>query len=341
MTTQQLPERPNLEQLKRQAKDLHHSAQTKDPAALTRFRALPAFAAKSDHDFASASFALHDAHSVVAREYGFVSWNTLRERVEELTLQFTEAVDEFIQAATDDRTARAERLLALHPRIAQASFYAALVLGDAAAVESRLAAKPELATKAGGPRGWEPLLYLCHNSMHRGPGARPEGLVAIAGLLLAQEVDPNSRFPWLHHGVRRSVLWGAICVTRSLPLAESLLKSGANPNDGVTLTIAAGSADVRTLDFLRAHGADVNFPWATDGSSPLFSIMSWASRPDGVQWLLEQGSNPNLIFGSKGETALHLAAQKWDVAMVESLVRHAPMSQSGAATDGPPTRSPN
>ena len=43
MTTPQFPERPNFEQLKRQAKDLLRAAKAHDPAALARFRALPAF----------------------------------------------------------------------------------------------------------------------------------------------------------------------------------------------------------------------------------------------------------------------------------------------------------
>jgi len=175
MTTQQLPGRPNLEQLKRQAKDLLHSAQAKDPAALARMRALPAFASKTDQDLSRATPALHDAQSVIAREHGFPSWTALREKVEELTLQIAEAAEEFVRAATEERTGRAERLLALHPKIARASFYAALVLGDAEEVETRLAEKPGLATGRGGPRDWEPLLYICYTSLHRGAGARPDG----------------------------------------------------------------------------------------------------------------------------------------------------------------------
>lgn len=44
MTARQLPERPNLDHLKRQAKDLLRDAQTQDAVALARFRLLPALA---------------------------------------------------------------------------------------------------------------------------------------------------------------------------------------------------------------------------------------------------------------------------------------------------------
>src|SRR5262249_12038343 len=100
MTARQVPERPNLEQLKQQAKDLLGSARTDDAAALRRFRILPAFARASEADLARATPALHDAQSVIAREYGFDSWNALREQVEEVTLEFATAVKQFNDEAT-------------------------------------------------------------------------------------------------------------------------------------------------------------------------------------------------------------------------------------------------
>ena len=81
MTSQQLPERPNLEQLKKQAKSLLHAAQNKEPSAFARFQLLPAFAKKTDADLAGLRFGLHDAQSVIAREHGFPSWTLLREAV--------------------------------------------------------------------------------------------------------------------------------------------------------------------------------------------------------------------------------------------------------------------
>jgi hypothetical protein len=128
MTSQQLPERPNLEQLKYQAKTLLRAAHAQDATALHRFRALPALADKTVREIGAAALALHDAQSVIAREHGFVSWNELREHVEALTLSFASAVDEFVRCATGDAAGRARRLLALHPGIAHASLQAERVL---------------------------------------------------------------------------------------------------------------------------------------------------------------------------------------------------------------------
>jgi ankyrin repeat protein len=163
------------------------------------------------------------------------------------------------------------------------------------------------------------LLYLCHTTLHRGAGAGAAGLVAIARRLLMLGADPHARFPWLHHGVRRAALWGAICVTRQLPLAEMLLENGADPNDGVTLPIAAGGGDLAALELLHAYGANVNQPWATDGASPLYSICHWADTPVGIRWLLEHGADPDPVFEKNGETPLHVVAQRWDPPMAALL----------------------
>jgi len=110
---------------------LLRSARATDLTALERFRLLPAFSRRSDAELGRAAFALHDAQSVIAREHGFDSWNALRERAEELTFGFETALDQFIEAATGGRRERAERLLALHPGIAGATFYTALLLAGA------------------------------------------------------------------------------------------------------------------------------------------------------------------------------------------------------------------
>ena len=317
----QLPERPNLEQLKRQAKDLLRAAKARDAAALARLRTLPAFAQQRHDDALAASVALHDAQSVIAREHGLPSWTALVAHVEGRTLEFGAAVTQFVEAATEVQPGRAARLLALHPGIGRATFHTALLMGDVEVAAARLTERPALATEAGGPRGWQPLLYVCHTALGFGPPARADGLVAIARQLLALGADANARFPWLHHGVHRPVLWSAVCVAHLLPLAQLLLEAGANPNDGVTLTIAASGGDVAALDLLSAHGADPNQPWATDGSTTLYAILNWSDAADGVSWLLDHGADPDPVFAPNGETPLHVVARRGSVELAAELVR--------------------
>lgn len=80
----ELPVRPSLEHLKAQAKDLFSSFRRGEKEAFARIReSLPAAAGRSDERIRAMSFALHDAQSVIAREYGFASFAELRERVTE------------------------------------------------------------------------------------------------------------------------------------------------------------------------------------------------------------------------------------------------------------------
>jgi ankyrin repeat protein len=325
MTSQQLPERPNLEQLKKQAKSLLHAARERDRAALERFQVLPALAGKSIAELAAMSLALHDAQSVIAREHGFKSWNELRERVEEQTLSFAGAVDEFVRCATGGARDRALRLLTLNPGIAHANLHAELVLGDAAAVEARLQKHPDAATQAGGVQKWDPLLYVCYTCLTHEVPERAAGLVTIARALLARGANPNGEYNWnWHKELPRTVLWGALCGVQHLPLAEALLENGANPTDGVSMQITAGGGNLAALELLHRFGVNVN--GIPGGVPPLRYILGWATGPTeratGVHWLLEHGADANLAWSEHGDAPLHVAAQRWDVAMVELLVRH-------------------
>jgi Family of unknown function (DUF5990) len=66
----QLPDRPDIDQLRRQARELHRAAQAGDAAALRRLRPV------------SDKVTLSTAQLALAREYGFRSWRRLRDEVE-------------------------------------------------------------------------------------------------------------------------------------------------------------------------------------------------------------------------------------------------------------------
>ncbi len=66
----QLPARPDLDQLRRQARELHRSARSGDPGALRRLQPV------------SGRVALSAAQLAIARDYGFASWPRLKAEVE-------------------------------------------------------------------------------------------------------------------------------------------------------------------------------------------------------------------------------------------------------------------
>src|SRR5690349_5292722 len=106
-----LPERPSLEQLKKQAKELFRSLQSRAPEAAQRVREFhPEHSKLTDLQFAQTEFSLADAQLVLAREYGFASWARLKAHVATLAAVPDPALA--LQAAIlGDDTARVADLL--------------------------------------------------------------------------------------------------------------------------------------------------------------------------------------------------------------------------------------
>ncbi|MBA3554234.1 MAG: ankyrin repeat domain-containing protein [Gemmatimonadales bacterium] len=78
-----LPPSPNLEQQKKQARELLNLARAGDPHALRRLRDHhPGFAGNPDAGVPGVQLSLHDAQLVLAREYGFPSWPRLKKHIE-------------------------------------------------------------------------------------------------------------------------------------------------------------------------------------------------------------------------------------------------------------------
>lgn len=78
LALQKLPPRPDLEQLKRQAKELHHAYEAGDDDALTRVKLF--FHVRTDEPLT-----LSQAQLVLARSYGFDSWPKLKAHVDGVT----------------------------------------------------------------------------------------------------------------------------------------------------------------------------------------------------------------------------------------------------------------
>ncbi len=104
--SRQLPANPNLEHLKKQAKELLHDLQQGSQAAVDVFR--------SQAPSALSAPKLADAQHVIARDYGFMNWSNLKEHVESLALP---PADQFGIAVTSSNSNRVSRLLTGHPEL--------------------------------------------------------------------------------------------------------------------------------------------------------------------------------------------------------------------------------
>ncbi len=218
MSTIPLPERPNVEQLKKRAKEI------------AREFGIP----------------LHEAQLNMARGYGFASWPKLVKHVEVVTAFTREpdtvATDDFLSLVCltygDDAPSRRSRgldMLADSPSLATRDIWSAAATGSAATVQRFVAD----ASRQGGPFAWEPLMYLCYS---RVPTNEPD-VLATARVLLDAGADPNVGYLWHGFPTPFTALTGVFGSGEGdqpehehwRSLARLLLERGANANDPQTL----------------------------------------------------------------------------------------------------------
>jgi ankyrin repeat protein len=99
-----LPQQPNLEQLRKQAKDLHHAYRSGELDAVSEANH---FEKSPD----SATFALNDAQRILARAYGFASWAKLKSFVDGAN------ATRFLEAAKNRDLALVRSLMASRPEL--------------------------------------------------------------------------------------------------------------------------------------------------------------------------------------------------------------------------------
>jgi ankyrin repeat protein len=246
-----LPDRPDLGQLRRRAKELRDAARRGDAAALGRL-------ARQHASGSGGTVRLATAQLVIARELGLPSWPRLVAAID-ASAGARRLVADFADASVEGRVRQASEIIRADPDIAARSLVAASVLGDAAAVREHLAAHPTSAVALDDGRGWPPLLYACYSRWHQIDPGRAAGLAEVVRLLLAagSSADTNDggrpRF--------RSALKGSVEVNNP-EITEVLLAAGANPDLGQPIGEAAGHRDLRCLRLLLSHGARVAGTWA-------------------------------------------------------------------------------
>ena len=98
-----LPDSPNLEHLRKQARDLQRDHMNGRAEAFRRLRVnLPKLSGATVADIAAAVVTRTDAQLVVAREYGFPSWPRLVEAVSAPSSEQTARLKAAIEAGAAD-----------------------------------------------------------------------------------------------------------------------------------------------------------------------------------------------------------------------------------------------
>jgi ankyrin repeat protein len=311
MSSAGLPERPHLDQLRRQAKELKDAARAGDQSALGRLR---------PYVTDGGSVTLAAAQLVVAREHGFDSWARLKAEVELRTAQLAERVSMFLQRSLTGSPAAA-RLLRAEPSIASHDIRTAAVLGEVAAVRRLMAADPIVAVRADAELGWPPLLYVCMSRWHRLMPPEPEmtaeeavrrlreraaGMVEVARLLLDAGADPNTTVDGRPAEPGPcSALYAAAGHADHAAITALLLERGARPDDHVVYLAAFHAHPRRSApgvipglrgpaghDCLRLLLSHHGLPAASTALAAPISL----GDAEGVRMMLDAGADPNRLL---------------------------------------------
>jgi ankyrin repeat protein len=274
LPTRALTDRPDLDQLKRQAKELLDACRAGDASAIAEVAA-------HYHDASLSSFALHDAQLVLARAYGFESWPKLKAFVDGVT-------DQRLRAAVRD--------------------------GDAAAVRTMLQARPELAARSNAlhvaviNRAPDLVRVLMEHGANARVGIYPYR-EATSPLTVATERgydeivaiirDEETR----RQAVRADVdapsesLFEAIAsadterACRLIEAAPSLIRARHPVTEWTPLHAAARSLNLDLVRRLLEHGADVSTRAGRDRITPIdaadhWSRSVWREGPQGTERLV-------------------------------------------------------
>jgi ankyrin repeat protein len=319
LAIRRMREHPDLEQLKRQAKQLLKAFQKGDSAAAREVNA--------HYDRAEvATFALHDAQLVIARSYGFDSWPKLKGYVDGVS------VARLVEAVRGGDIERVRRMLKTRPELAnlavsygdehRAMHYAVMErrpevvrLLMQKGANARAGIHPHRAATTAWTlakeRGFEEIVAIIEEEeKHR---AKPEALPAT-------DAAPEPA----DEPARAAVASGDLTWLRAR-FAEGKLANHVRWDSGGLLTVAVRNDRLEALEFLLDCGFDPDErvssgegDWtAYSQGFPLWHAAALA-RPEAAKLLLDRGANPNVHVDSSGSAVFSAYSHKqWP--MVELL----------------------
>ena len=326
MEAKKLPARPDLEQYRKQAKELVKAVKLGDSDAIRRVQTSRRTGSKE----APKEVALADAQFVIAREHGFPSWPKIVEHISALISKHSPICD--FELAVE-----------------------AIITGNYRALELLLRRNPDLIrSRSTRTHGATLLHYTAANGVEDFLQKTPKNIVSITELLLkaGAEVDATAEM----YGGGATTL--GLAVTSVHPflagvqndLADTLLKHGADidhpqgagngqrpingclangraeaaehlANRGALLDLEA-AAGVGRLDVVRSFFTPEGIlKGATDYE--LRSGFKWAcayGRIEVVKFLLQTSMDINALH--RGETPLHRAAYGGHTEIVRLLLKH-------------------
>lgn len=246
----------------RELLDSHRSAATDGLMRIRNFH--PEHQSSADDVIAASAFDENAAQLVLAREYGFATW-------QQLTVYISPGAEVPFESlacltyGTSDRPSnwqRAADMLQVNPDLASTDIWTAACAGNADTVRQLLADDPTLLDQRGGYFDWEPLLYACYSRLDEG------STLEVARVLIEAGANPNAHYMWAGQ-YRFTALTGAFGEGEMGPvnqpehrdcqaLAKLLLQAGAHPNDSQALYNRMFTEGSKVLELLLKYGLAAN-----------------------------------------------------------------------------------
>jgi ankyrin repeat protein len=319
VTIRRMRQRPDLEQLKRQSKELLAAFRAADPAAVNEATAFY-------DDPQPATFALHDAQLVIARSYGFDSWPKLKAYVDGVTIR------RLVEAVSHGDIERVRAMLKARPELAnmavsysdehRAIHYAAmhrqpeitrLLMRKGANARAGIHPHRDAtsAWRLARERGYDDIVAIIEEEENR--KAKPAHELTIAPAIELDNAErtavANNDLQWLRSS-----------------LAEGKLANQVRWSDGGLLTVAVRNNRPEVLKFLldeckfdpdeRVSGGEGDWVAYSQGH-PLWNAAAMGLS-EIANLLLDRGANPNVHVDSSG-SPVHSAYSHQQWKMVDLL----------------------
>jgi ankyrin repeat protein len=278
-----LPSRPDLEQLRKQAKDLLKSHKGGDSHAIERFRAShPRCSSASESKIRATRLTLTDAQLVIAREYGFDSWPRLKEHV---LLESADPHELLKKAFQANDASLFRKLLSRHPEF-KARINEPIGPFDSPAITH--------------VRTREMLDVL----VEAGADINAKSRWWAGGFGLLHSVEPSLAAYAIRRGavvdVHAAARLGMIEKLRELISADPALVH-ARGGDGQTPLHFASTIEI--AGFLLDHGADIDARDVDHESTPAQYMLR--DRQDIARYLIQRGCGTDILMAAAlGDTEL-------------------------------------